>query len=135
MSQGMKKEVQQMKGRPVFAGFSRNPLTPEQQVNIIDSTWVPEPKHHEARARILAKGYTDPVTHHDLLSASAPLFCTRSCIGVQLVSLRRKCQCMIATRSDLPHPATQQTDTECGSSTKLKPHKAQDHCQNSSRAK
>ena len=31
--------------------------------------------HNEVRARIVAKGYTEPVTDHDLLFASTPLFC------------------------------------------------------------
>ena len=51
-------------------------MTPEQQANIIESSWVLKQKHNEVRARIVAKGYTEPVTDHDLLFASTPLFCT-----------------------------------------------------------
>ena len=47
-------------------------MTPEQQANIIESRWVLKQKHNEVRARVVAKGYT---TDHDLLFASAPLFC------------------------------------------------------------
>ena len=50
-------------------------MTPEQQANIIDSRWVLKQKHNEVRARMVAKGYTEPVTDHDLLFASTPLFC------------------------------------------------------------
>ena len=50
-------------------------MTPEQQVNIIESRWVLKQKHNEVQARIVAKGYTEPVTDHNLLFASTPLFC------------------------------------------------------------
>ena len=50
-------------------------MTPEQHANIIESRWVLKPKHNEVRARIVAKGYTEPVTDPDLLFASTPLFC------------------------------------------------------------
>ena len=50
-------------------------MTPEQQANIIESRWVLKPKHNKVRAHIVAKGYTEPVTDHDLLFASTPLFC------------------------------------------------------------
>ena len=33
-------------------------------------------RHNKVRARIVAKGYTEPVADHDLLFASTPLFCT-----------------------------------------------------------
>ena len=49
--------------------------TPEEQANIIESRWVLKQKHNEVRARIVAKGYTEPVTDHDLLFASTPLSC------------------------------------------------------------
>ena len=75
VAQGMKKEVQQMKGQSVFSEIDGNTLTPEQQANIIESRWVLKQKHNDVRARIVAKGYTEPVTDHDLLFASAPLFC------------------------------------------------------------
>ena len=74
ISQGMKKEVQQMEDQSVFTEIDGNTMTPEQRANIIKSRWVLKPKHNEARARTVAKGYTEPVTDHDLLFASTPLF-------------------------------------------------------------
>ena len=71
VSQGMKKEVQQMKDQSVFTKIDGSTMTPEQRANIIESRWVLKPKRNEA----LAKGYTKPVTDHDLLFASTPLFC------------------------------------------------------------
>ena len=73
VSQGMEKEVQQMKDQPVFTEIDGNTMTPEQRANIIKSRWVLKPKHNEARARTVAKGYTEPVT---ALFASTPLLCT-----------------------------------------------------------
>ena len=70
----MQKEVQQMKDQSVFTEVDGNTLTPEQPANIIESRWVLKQKHNEVRARIVAKGYTEPVTDHDLLFASTPLF-------------------------------------------------------------
>ena len=75
VAQGMKKEVQQMKEQSVFTEIDGNTMTPEQQANIIESRWFLKPKHNEVRARIVAKGYTEPVTDHDLLFTSTPLFC------------------------------------------------------------
>ena len=75
VSQGMKKEAQRMKDQSVFTEIDGNTMTPEQRANIIESRWVLKPKHNEARARTVAKGYTEPVTDHDLLFASTPLFC------------------------------------------------------------
>ena len=75
VAQGMKKEVEQMREQSVFTEIDGNTMTPEQQANIIESRWVLKPKHNEVRARIVAKGYTEPVTDHDLLFASTPLFC------------------------------------------------------------
>ena len=75
VAQGMKKEVQQMKDQSVFTEIDFNMRTPEQQANIIESRWALKQKHNEVRARIVAKGYTEPVTDHDLLFASTPLFC------------------------------------------------------------
>ena len=75
VAQGMKKEVQQMKDQSVFTEIDGNTMTPEQQANIIKPRWVLKQKHNEVRARIVAKGYTEPVTDHDLLFASTPLFC------------------------------------------------------------
>ena len=72
----MKKEVQQIKDQSVFTEIDGNTVTPEQQANIIESRWVLKQKHNEVRARIVAKGYTEPVTDHDLVFASTPLFCT-----------------------------------------------------------
>ena len=76
VSQGMKKEVQQMKDQSVFTEIDGNTMTPEQRANIIKPRWVLKPTHNEARARTVAKGYTEPATDHDLLLASTPLFCT-----------------------------------------------------------
>ena len=76
VAQGMKKEVQQMRDQSVFTETDGNTMTPEQQANIIESRWVLKQKHDEVRARIVAKGYTEPVTDHDRLFASTPLFCT-----------------------------------------------------------
>ena len=100
MSQGMKKEVQQIKDRSVVTEIDGDTMTPEQRANIIESRWV---QNNEARARIVAKGYTGPVADHDLLSASTRLFCIlrvlHNGIGVELVSLRRRCECCISTCS------------------------------------
>ena len=65
-----------MKDQAVLTEIDGNTMTPEQQANIIESRWVLKQTHNEVRARVLAKGYTEPVTDHDPLSASAPLFCT-----------------------------------------------------------
>ena len=67
VAQGMKKEVQQMKDQSVFTEIDGHMTTPEQHANIIESTWALKQKHNEVRARIVAKGYTEPVTDHDLL--------------------------------------------------------------------
>ena len=64
-----------MTEQSVFTEIDGNTMTPEQQANIMESRWVLKPKHNEVRARIVAKGYTEPVTDHDLLFASTPLFC------------------------------------------------------------
>ena len=40
VAQGMKKEVQQMKDQSVFTEIDGNMMTPGQQANIIESTWV-----------------------------------------------------------------------------------------------
>ena len=68
LSQGMKKEAQQMKHQAVFTETGGNALTPEQQANFIDPRWVLK------RARIVAKGYTT-WRRPRLTLASAPLFC------------------------------------------------------------
>ena len=64
---------------------------------------VPRQKHNQFRAQIVAKGYTNPLhtmtyslqVHHCLHTESA----SHKGIGVQLVSLHRRCQCCISTRS------------------------------------
>ena len=71
----MKKEVQQMKDQSVFTEVDGNTVTTEQQANIIESRRVLKQKHNEVRARVVAKGYTERVTDHDLVFASTPLFC------------------------------------------------------------
>ena len=82
-------EVQQIKDQSVFTEIDGNTMTPKQKENIIELRWVLKQKHNEVRARIVAKGYTEPVIDHDLLSASTPLFCTLSVLltmtGLQLV--------------------------------------------------
>ena len=75
VAQGVKKEVQRMKDESVFTEIDGNTMTPEQRANIIESRWVPKQKHNEIRARVVGKGYAEPVTDHDLLFASTPLFC------------------------------------------------------------
>ena len=74
VAQGMKKEAQQVKDQSVFTEIDGNTMTPEQQANIIESRWVLK-KHNEVRARIVAKGYTEPVIDHDLRFASTPFSC------------------------------------------------------------
>ena len=64
-----------MKDQSVFTEIDGNTVTPEQRPNIIESRWVLKQKNNEVRARIVAKGYTEPVTDHDQLFASTPLFC------------------------------------------------------------
>ena len=54
LAQGMNKEAQHMKDQSVFTGIDGTTTTSEQQANIIESRW-------EVRARIVAKGYTEPV--------------------------------------------------------------------------
>ena len=71
----MKKEVQQVKVQSVFIEIDGNRMTPEQQASVIESRWVLKQKHNEVRARIVAKGYIEPVTDNDLLFAGTPLFC------------------------------------------------------------
>ena len=64
-----------MNDQSVFTEVDGNMMTPEQQANIIESRWVLKQKHNEVRARRVAKGYAEPITDHDLLYASTPLFC------------------------------------------------------------
>ena len=80
------KAVQQIKDNSVFTEIDGNRMTPEQQANIIEPRWVPKRRRNEARARIVAKGYMEHVTDHDLLLARAPLFCVlRILFAVALV--------------------------------------------------
>ena len=75
VAQGMKKEVQQITDQSVLTEIEGNTMRPEQQANIIEPRRVLKQKHNQVRARIVAKGYTEPVTDHDLLFASTPMFC------------------------------------------------------------
>ena len=61
VAQGMKRDVQQMKDQSVFTEIECNTVTPEQQANTIESRWVLKQKHNKVRARIVAKGYTEPL--------------------------------------------------------------------------
>ena len=72
--QGMKKEVQQMKQQNVYTEVHIETLTPEQQKNIIQSRWVLRNKGTEVRARIVVKGFTEPVTDIDNIYASTPIY-------------------------------------------------------------
>ena len=49
-------------------------LTPEQRKNMIQSRWVLRNKGTEVRARIVAKGPTEPVTDIDNIYASTPIY-------------------------------------------------------------
>ena len=73
-TQGMKKEVQQMKQQNVYTEVHIDTLTPEQRKNIIQSRWVLRNKGTEVRARIVAKGFTEPVTDIDNIYASTPIY-------------------------------------------------------------
>ncbi len=75
-TQGMKKEIQQMKQQNVYTEVHIDPLTPQQQKNIIQSRWVLRNKGTEVRARIVAKGFTEPVTDIDNIYASTPIYST-----------------------------------------------------------
>ena len=70
VAQGMKKGVQQMKDQSVFTEIDGNTMTPEQQANIIESRWV-----LNRNTTKYEHAYTEPITDHDLLFASTPLFC------------------------------------------------------------
>ncbi len=73
-AQGMKKEIQQMKQQKVYTEVHIDTLTPQQRQNIIQSRWVLHSKGTEVRARIVAKGFTEPVTDIDNIYASAPIY-------------------------------------------------------------
>ena len=95
----MKKDLQQMKDQPVFTEIDGNTLTPEQQANIIKSRRVLKQKHNEVRAR-----YTEPVTDHDLLFESTPLFrALRILLARALVSTGQSARCIPTCRSNLLH--------------------------------
>ena len=73
-TQGMKKEIQQMKQQNVYTEVHIDTLAPEQRKNIIQSRWVLRNKGTEVRARIVAKGFTEPVTDIDNIYASTPIY-------------------------------------------------------------
>ena len=73
-TQGMKKEIQQMKQQNVYTEIHIDTLTAEQRKNIIQSRWVLRNKGTEVRARIVAKGFTEPVTDMDNIYASTPIY-------------------------------------------------------------
>ena len=73
-TQGMKKEVQQMKQQNVYTEVHIDTLTPEQRKNIIQSRWVLRNNGTEVRARIVAKGFTEPVAGIDNIYASTPIY-------------------------------------------------------------
>ena len=90
----MKKEVQQIKDQSVFTEIDGNTVTPEQRSNIMESRWALKQKNNEVRARrtrhrprpTLCKDetvlYTESSSHNG--------------IGVQLVSLYRRCECCMS---------------------------------------
>ena len=63
-TQGMKKEVQQMKQQNVYTEVHIDTLTPEQRKNIIQSRWVLRNKEKEVRARIVAQTLTTSLQAH-----------------------------------------------------------------------
>ena len=73
-TQGMKKEVQQIKQQNVYTEVHIDTLTPEQRKNIKQSRWVLRNKGTEVRARIVAKGSTEPVTDIENIYASTPIY-------------------------------------------------------------
>ena len=73
-TQGPKKETQQMKQQNVYTEVHIDTLSPQQRKNINQSRWALRNKGTEVRARIDAKGFTEPVTHIDNIYASTPIY-------------------------------------------------------------
>ncbi len=73
-TQGTKKEIQQTKQQNVYTQVHIDTLTRQQRQNIIQSRWVLRNKGTEARARIVAKGFTEPTADIDNIYASAPIY-------------------------------------------------------------
>ena len=78
-----------------------------KQMQTTSNEGAEEIKHNEVRARIVVKGYTEPVTDHNLLFSSTPLFLhaedtSYNGIGVQLVSQHRRCHCCIHMQKQPP---------------------------------
>ena len=63
-----------MKQQNVYTEVHIDTQTPEQRKNIIQSRWVLRNKGTEVRARIVAKGFTEPVTDIDNIYASTPIY-------------------------------------------------------------
>ena len=63
-----------MKQQNVYTEVHIDTLAPEQRKNIIQSRWVLRNKGTEVRARIVAKGFTEPVTDIDNIYASTPIY-------------------------------------------------------------
>ena len=74
-TEGMKQEIRSMKAQQVYTEVSYKTLTREQRNKIIKSRWVLRQKGNAARARIVAKGYTEDVKDNDDIYASTPIFC------------------------------------------------------------
>ena len=76
-TEGMKQEIRSMKAQQVYTEteVSFNRLTADQRSKIIKSRWVLRQKGSAARARIVAKGYTEDVKDIDDIYASTPIFC------------------------------------------------------------
>ena len=70
-TQGMKEEIQQMKQQNVYTEVHIDTLT---RKNITQSRWVLRNKGTEVRARIVAKGFTEPDTDIDNIYASTPIY-------------------------------------------------------------
>ena len=71
-TQGMKKEVQQMKQQTVYTEVHIDALTPEQEHHT--KQVGPTQQGKEVRARIVAKGFTEPVADIDNVYASTPIY-------------------------------------------------------------
>ena len=65
-----------MKQQNVYTEVHIDTLTPQQQKNSIQSRWVLRNKGTEVRARIVAKGFTEPVTDIDNVYAGTPIYST-----------------------------------------------------------
>ena len=74
-TEGMKQEIRSMKAQQVYTEVSYSTLTSEQRNKIIKSRSVLRQKGDIARARIVAKGYTEEVKDNDDIYASTPICC------------------------------------------------------------